>query len=539
MTHNFYFKIFIKSLIAFLIAYSFMLVQYWWGNHDWTSLKETVKVVDGVFEARYSQHLPTVFLFEGHILPILINLFTLSALAVCGILITKYLEFPQNEKTILLCIFLLFINPHTPILFYYVFISFPLIFWSAFGVSLLFLSEKEYCKSKFFFGSLGYTVLLGSYPPNISLICTLFVGRRLFCYINNKQSFRQILINGVFFASQLVTAFIFYLGIIKYLQYSSLVNQEMYNIQTRTTPDMFFSLLKEFPAFFAHYKYIMQNFGKSYALFFTLVSVSGLVISLLKASNKLLILLFWIGIILSMRIPFILSENAYLAQIRVTPYGEIGLIAICLRLILLINLKEIQNIFYLISCAFLWIFICYNFDIQKVQYLAFRGERLYHQRLVERISLHPNFDYTHKYVALNLGYPDFQQHFLKDGYIGVSKGLLDNSVLPADLTFVLFSEDSDYPITIKLGVWGERLWIVQDGHLERIPFVLTETNQQNLRWWFYQETKQYPHPNSVYVDDILLFLNLNDTVTNRSKELILNNLFSMLIGTKSPLKNNF
>ena len=57
---KFYLKAFLISFSIISIVYSFMIFQFWWGNHDWEFLKDGILLKDGFFEARYAQHLPNI-----------------------------------------------------------------------------------------------------------------------------------------------------------------------------------------------------------------------------------------------------------------------------------------------------------------------------------------------------------------------------------------------------------------------------------------------------------------------------------------------
>ena len=240
-----------------------MILQFWWGNHDWEFLKYGISLANGFFEARYSQHLPTVLFLEGQILPVFSYIFAMFFLALLGLLIAKYLDCPKEEIKYLFFISIIAVLPHTPILFYYVFILIPYLFWGCVGIAILFLFEPPFRLWKFVVGGIGFLVLLGSYPPNMALILTLFTGKRILAYISKQQNFKEVCFNGLFFVATLCFSFLLYKILQHILVYLKLLNPIMYNISMRSIKEQIIQIpeeLKNFLMVFAN-MYFLSAFS--------------------------------------------------------------------------------------------------------------------------------------------------------------------------------------------------------------------------------------------------------------------------------------
>ena len=100
-----------------IVLYFYMLCNFWWGNHDWGYLLSGASIESGLFEARYSQHLFTILVLDGHILPVLFFLMGFLCISGIGICVGKYLEIDSKYWWVIA----LFIgaNPHIFALFYY------------------------------------------------------------------------------------------------------------------------------------------------------------------------------------------------------------------------------------------------------------------------------------------------------------------------------------------------------------------------------------------------------------------------------------
>lgn len=508
-------SVFYKSWLITCLVWSFMIVQFWWGNHDWLN---KVSLTDGLFEGRYSQHLFITFLLEGQIMPIFIGVISLAALVLMGMLAMAYLGGGETCQNCLFPVLLVSLSPYVATVFYYVFIMLPLAMYGALGVAVLFFTEPPYKLWKFGAGFLGFVLLFGSYPPILSFVFVLFVGKKLIGYVQQKVQIKEIFRNVVFFCGQVGSAFAVYHVILGWLRKVGALNTEMYNLQVYSMIDIFKQIGVELVAPITNVSYFYGVLGVWYTVFYTIILGWAIFKFFSLSKNRMMTLILVAGLFLASRLPFLLSSNAYLGEFRVAYWGQSGLLIVAMYWLFSFKVQWVRNL----SLIFLFIFIQTDYDIQKIQYFMFKSERLFHNRLLERISLNPNLKAEKAYYTLNIGYPDFRGHFcLGDICARFDNDLLDNTVLPADLGQVLPLGVPDTFTARRLGFWDKRLWRVGSSGFwgEILP-----EDVDHIRWWMYQEAKLYPAESGLYVDDKFLIMNFDEKKFNKSKELILKDL---------------
>ena len=521
---NFYIKVFLWGFCFCCVVWSFMLFQFWWGNHDWDYLRDGIKLQDGFFEARYSQHLPTVLFLNGQILPFFSCFLSLGFLSLLGVLLAYYLHCPKDRVVYGLFICFLATLPHTAILFYYVFIMFPLFFWGCVGAGLLFLSVGPYRLWKFIGGICGFIILLGSYPPVISLVLTVFIARHILYYIQGKQSFKEIIFNGLFLLGQLLLAYTIYRGIFLYLGKIGALNTKMYNVVMRDVVDIFRQIVTEVVAPISVIPQIAKSTGAFYTILYCLLMGSGLGIIFYLAPNRFIAFLLVCGLFLASRIAFLLSASAYSAAFRVTWWGEIGLMLSFLAILLQVKKQWVRNLIYLGCVLFCISFIKTDSEIQKVQWLAFNGENLFHKRVKERLFSYPQFDFKRHYITLNIGYPDFHRQFCYKNCQGFNNELLDSTVLPADFGKVIFTDETNNPVSNRLGYWGKQLYFVTEKSNLTLASYVSENELSDMRYYLYKNSLSYPEERAVYINHNLIVFNLEQLSFYKEREDILHQL---------------
>ena len=521
---KFYLKAFLISFVIISIVYSFMIFQFWWSNHDWIFLKNGINLKDGFFESRYSHHLPTVLFFEGQILPPTIFIVVFALLSLLSLQIANYLQIPKKIPYYILFILLLSVCPHTPILFYYMHYALPLIFWGCFGTLLLFLSQNPHKLWKFILGSSGFFLLLGSYPPILTLPCTLFIGQRIQKYISGRETPKENIKETLFYISQLFFAGILYKLMISYLTGLGAVNTLMYNTSLKSIKDIFLSLFSEPLTYFTRINEQYQTLSISYILLLYIPLFTAIVITIKHAQNKIWVFLLIYALIAASRLPFVLSDNAHLASFRITWWGQTALITFGLSVIFKTKKTWLKNIIFMVSALLLFIFIRTDFSLQKTQYLTFRSERLFQKRVAERLFSLPDFDINQKYATLNLGYPDFSHHFCIPDCHGFDNELLSHTVLPADFGPAIFWDEIKNPVTHRYGYWSQTLWTVYGNRKLPTTFSYTPEDIAKLRHWMYFTAQKYPHKGAIYLNSHLIVFNFDNIFFNKNKENILRNL---------------
>ena len=513
--------LYLKCWGIFCLIYSYMLFQFWWGNHDWKPLIYGIDWNDGLFEARYSQHLFTVFFFNGQILPTLYVIISLGLLALLCLFSAKYLCLRQNQRTYFLFILLLGCSPYTFVLFHYVFITAPMIMWGSVLIGLLMLSEGSHKFWKICVSSLGFAFTLGGYPPNISFAAIMFCGRKIILYQNKKQNITQILGDSIFLGLALLIGYGINRLIVHFLTVYMGFRFQMYNMRTSSLMDIIQKIPQEILRAFQSLGDVYSDLGAFYAVFISIICFGAILWILQTVPNKLIGLVMILCLMLATRIAYLISANAWYAGFRIGYWSFLGLSAVALSILFNINNRAIKNIMFALSVVAIFVFAKSDYEIEKTVFYKFRIERLFQKRVGERISLQPQFKIKANYAALAFSYPDFKTQVCPKGCPNLNNEILDDTVLPADLGYVLFWDEVENPISIKFGIWGKTFWRVNDPVLKNTKITPNADNIQNISYWVYIESKPYPFEKSIYVDDKYILMNFDELFFNQNRGLLL------------------
>ena len=507
------------SLIC--LIYIYMLANFWWGNHDWGFLKSGASVESGLFEARYSQHLFTLLFFEGHILPVFAFMSGFACIIAQAFAIGKYFRLPKNAW-VLISLFIA-VNPHIYALFYYVYLFFPFMVWSLVGVWLLFFTEGKLSLYKFICGVVGFVFLLGSYPPNLAFIFVIFVAKRIFEHLDERESLKENIKRVLFFGLQFLSAGLVYKIITFYMEKLHLINLDMYNIKTKGILEVIKSIPYEFVQSYLQLVSQFSFMGWGYVLPLLVVVISALVVLFRKAKNKVylgvgIVILFFVS-----RFAFMLSIHPEYAVFRLMYWARLGIYVFALSVLL--KEKEVwgRNILFLMLVLVVGACLRANFEIQKVQNLGFVAGRMYQKNLIEIVESNENFDKTPHYISLNFGQPNFRKKFYSGKHAtGELIGL--NLVFEFDVANYLFWEEEKSPVIIGAGISGRDILRVDRDGGERWRNVTywsdNPVNMDNIKYWLYTKATPYPSPNSVYIDDKYLLLVLDRLTFYKHRELV-------------------
>lgn len=512
----FYLKPFLWSFGTSAVVYSFMLFQFWWGNHDWEHIKEGMNFSSGLYEIRFSQHLPTVVLLDGHILPIIVMLISFALMTIQAALMAKYLDIPQNFKSYMIFILFMVLNPYLFVFYYYVYIALPLSFWGMCVVALLYITEKSENKKYWFWGVTGYFLILGSYPPNMALAFTLFMAKRCINYVHRQENIRKIIKKGLIFLSQLLIAYLGFSVVRKCLISTDLVNTGMYNLAINTPQEIAHQLPKELFQSISQLFHPYTFLDAAYCILLAFIFMVALIITYKKAQNKLIYIILVLGLCVATRYAFILSARPDMAIVRLEYWGRLGLYAFALSILLRQNKQWMKNLVLLWAIIILSLFIKTDFEIQKVQYLGFAAGKKHQSRIQENILIHPAFELKPKYISYTFGAIPFREKYYQDFYhtpemtsyaIYHIFGIISN----------LFWEEVVNPTIIEVGIEGQNIWRIgakqTNKWYDREYWLNNPKNMKNIRFWLYHDAKY----NSVYVDDkyIIMVLDLPKFYKNR------------------------
>lgn len=524
------YKKYIKSVIisfsVLCLLYLYMLSNFWWGNHDWGYLLSGASFKSGLFEARYSLHLFIDFILDKHILPIFTFFCVFICICLLGIIIGRYFNIAQ-KYWVILCLFI-GVNSHIFVIFYYLHYSFSLVVWGLVGVCLLFLSERKHSFVKFLFGSVGFSLILGSYPPNLAFIFVIFVAKRIFDYVDEKQNIKQNIFSFLFLGGQILVAGCCFKIIFSYLINNRFINDYMYNIKTRDILDIIKSLPNEIlnSIFQLFQCFSFMEYG--YILPLSILVLVACFIVYKKSSSKCWIIFLLISLFLASRFAFILSEGSGIAVFRLMYWGRLGLYIFAISVLMKQKDIWIKNLLFLLLIVFFFNNIVANFEIQKVQNLGFLSGRLYQKRLLETVVKNNNYDKDVEYISLNFGQPNFRKRFYNDKYM-TGELIGYEMVFNFDVANYLFWEENRNQVIIGGRIDGASLLMVnRDEGNEKWQngtyWKNNLENMKNIRYWLYTKAKPYPSDDAVYIDDKYMLLVLDPLIFYKKRELVINNL---------------
>lgn len=535
MTHiekninSFYIKPFFWSWGISLIVYSFMLFQFWWGNHDWDSLKQGVNFSSGLFEARFSQFILPILLFDGHILPIISYIISIGLLSATGIISAKYLNLSQKQS--LIVTLFVSLNPHNFILFYYVYLVLPFCAWTALSVAVLFCTTRPLTAPKYLLGTFGLFLILGGYPPIISFCCTLFMAKQVIEYTENKINFRNFIQQALFFMMQMLLAGLCFKGVEFLLKEQGYIRDGWYNLQTKSHIELMLTFLwswgKALQGLFSSFAFL----GTSYYL-----PLAGLVFLsfwvIMNKRNKIIVLILVLGMLMASEIVNTMALNADHdgVQVRLCYWNRLGLYLFALSVLLQQNHRYLKNLIFAGLILLMFIFANIDFYIMKVWSLGFIGGRNGYARILNAIEQQPDFNAQREYITMIFGQPNFRQKYAEETTQRITQ---KSDLLELEFSFgvnmgsVLFLDTWYNPIALGMGVMDDRsiFRMVQNKKQYAINEAFLQTTPEKvekMRYWLYKEAKVGTGYNSVYVDDkyILVIPDIKAFYSNR--EIVIN-----------------
>jgi len=507
-TTIFYFKTFMVEWGLCCLVYAFMFFQFWWGNHDWEYVRHGVELNSGFFEARYSQHIPTILLFEGQFFPIMTILVSLLGVILFAIFSAAYLQMPKKTSAYVLFSLFIGLNPHIFALFYYQHILISFIYWPLICLWALYWIEQKQTICRFLVLVLALVGGLGSYPPLFTLIFCLFVIRRLWRIIENNENLRVTMWICLSFVLALVVALCIQKSIHFWLVKVGYVSPDMYNLQMRNIWDIFqvlpYELKMSIMQFFHQYAFM----GSLYVVFSAVLVGFGIIVFIFKECKSVLCLIGLLGLFLLSRFTFIVADNAYNAEFRIEYWGKLGIYIFVLSVLFRQKALFIKNISLCLVALGIICFAKTDFEIQKVQALAFRAEGNYQQRIYERILQHQNFDKNKSYISFVFGLPNLRRHFYYKNDLRAEELLDYSMIFGFDFVNKLFESEGESPIGVGMEVWegkffrairnpavGQSLYSSQDDE-----YIL------NIMYWLYNKAEQYPNANAIYIDNRYIIL---------------------------------
>lgn len=520
---KFYLKTFLIGWGICCLVWSFMLFQFWWGNHDWGYLKSGVDISSGLFEVRYSQHLPTILLLDGHVLPFFTSFCAIGCLVLEAILVAAYLGLSKSFYRYLFFVLFIGLNPYIATLFYFLYLSFVFIFWSLVGVFLLFIAERSYKWYNVLGGGVLFFLILGSYPPNIALILVLFVAKRLFQYVDGNESLVKIIQKSVFFSIMLGIGYVGFHYAYVYILQNGFVNLDMYNIATKSFWGAIKALGGEAIGSVTQLFHQHSFLEFSYCFLLFLITFAAFVLCLSYEKNRFLLVLFLVAILLCSRFCFIVGADVSAGAFRMEYWSRLSLAIISLAVLLRSKSRIVANLLLIWAFLVAVLFVKTDFEIQKVRYFEFAANRKYQLRRIDEIVTQPLFKMKPKYISLSFGYPRFYPKYMKaENRSGDIAGI--SPIFDFDEVHQLFWEEKVSPVVIGAGIWGRDNVLRAQRDIatwkDRNYWQNNPKNMENIRYWLYTEAGY----NKAYIDDKYIITIFDIDYFYKYRETVINHL---------------
>ena len=519
---NFYLKTFLTGWGICCLVWSFMIFQFWWGNHDWPYISQGVLLSSGLFEARYSLHLLFVAFLKGQLFPVYLTIFTLGVLVAEGLLFASYLEIPKKLENYLFVVLFVGLNPYSFVLFYFVHYMFSLVSWGFIGACFLFLVEKPWKWWKFLLGGVLFYGIIGSYPPNIALIFVLFTAKRLKKYCDKQENFFQICKMVIYLFLQIILGYLGFKITFFLLVKNHFLNLDMYNLALRSIEEVFYNSLPELRQSFLQLFHQRSFMEWEYCLLIAGMIAVAIILVYQNNISKFVVTILLLASFLASRFGFLVSgDSSGFAIFRMEYWGRLGIALFALGVLLNVDSKFIRNMLFLWCVICLYKFVKTDFDIQKIQYLGWQAHQRYELRLKEKI-LEQGFNIDNKYIAADFGYPRFRLKYFSGNVITGEMSEYPH-VFSGDIVNHLFSEEKVSPVAVYTEIKGDLLVkhpVKTDEEMWKNKSYWQDNpeNMKNIRFWLYNEAKG----NGVYVDDKYIILVLETKIFYQKRELVAN-----------------
>lgn len=410
--------ILISVIIALCLAFSPLLFNFIWGNHDWLPLINDNRLSHGLIEGRFSQYLLQNIFLMGKILPlanILLGFFfyTLALYLLCR----YYYGFQASRLVTALFLCSMATLPFMVEILYFHFITFSLLSWPLIVVLALLCCRRAGTSHPFIFTMAGTLLLLfalGGYPPVVNLFVTAAACRLIGEYCLENKPFKTVCKSAVPYLISLFLAFLLLVGIFAWLQENHRM-LPLYNSQASTLME----LIKKLPQTLAislQSFIIPQSFlplplkvatSIAFLLFsglflFRSTSISDLFLRIL------MILLLLLAVKFSAWLVNETSDSAFAAvdpaafMIRADFYGFPALLLFCLIYLHRRN-QGLKNIALLLAVCLLSVGIKNDLAFAKTHLFGFSAENKLLERFISRIQEHPSYQTPQTYTIIQAG----------------------------------------------------------------------------------------------------------------------------------------
>lgn len=481
-------------LISFLIinlAFLFHSLNFMWGNHDVTFIKNELLLSSGLFEGRFTQFIPYRLLTMGQILPFLNNFIGFAFLTLALWILAKYWQIPPSKLNYTLFIIFFATQPYTLSWMYFTFITISCLLWTLLAVLGLYLSEfalkHQYGKTLSVIAILCFYTTLGGYPPVINTFFVCLSGRLTIAYLFENKTLINLWHIYKYTLLNIIIASVLFKLTLHFIPADNVYNLETTPLSTLPTK-FITTLIIAFRQFFITVPFMEQGY-KTILAIMSLCAIIGAFINVASWQQRSLTAVLLIGTIWSTAFTtfLVVPHTEYVS--RIDFYGFAFLYAFFLALLL----KYKANISHSLALIFMLMLIPANiindYRAQKVWKQGFDAEFQILNSVAERIENNPDFNPDNKYRFYQAGDIALRPNYYQEKY-------------KVDDVFLL-----SLPY---LAIWqGANLieFYSPFAYIDHNSPLLPSDITPEVYNYFMNEARPFPHKNAIFINkDIIIII---------------------------------
>lgn len=439
-----YKKAFFISFALINLAFLFHTVNFMFGDHDWNYVRSANYWSEGSFEGRPLHFVLQSLLFDGHVLPILNNLFSFAFMALSGLLLAHYWRVPLTTFNYALFATFIAVLPFTMVWLFYakdmlINLSLPL-----FVILGLVIAQKQTKYAHFIAIALFYFAF-SSYAAIIDMLGICFLGKLLIEYVENKN-LSNLCKKAWPVVLDVIVALVLFQLTIKAIDIKADYNTKTLSVSDwpqkfgETLVVMFSQFITPIPFMEPKYKYLLLvlcGFGLGSAFkkggFITAPLVTLLILAILFVSKFAYFIADERGQVLAE------MENFAFVP-RLDFYGLAYIYALGLAFVLSYTKDKTYKVAAVVAVVLVFMSMVRDAYATKVWKLGFDAEMKAHERIVGRLEQHKDFRIGQKYRLLQVGSISMRKNYYREASgEQTSLDLLTTSFTPQFMSRIVYN----------------------------------------------------------------------------------------------------
>lgn len=431
------------------LAFVFHSINFMFGDHDWTNLREKTPWNAASFEGRPTHFMLQMILFDGQILPLLTNVLSFAALVLSSVLLAYYWRLPLS--TFNYAVFAVFIGtlPYTLVWLYYAKDTLSNLSLPLFCIGGLLASDFADRSKKPLYHLVAIALFFYSfscYAAIINMIGVCLLGSMMLSYSDKETSLVKIIQAKVFTVVDILIALLSFRLMLEFMRLG-----DNYNTQTIDFAYLPEKLVDTCRAMIMQFIVELPFMELKYKILLLVMFISGVMAIIYKSGVEKLFpqILGLTAILIASKIAYFIADERgqILAQMenfayvpRLDFYGLVYVYALGLAGLLMLPTGKIRKFFVVFITAVVFMSFVRDMYAQKVWKLGFDAEMKTHERIVSRIEQHPDFRPDMKYRLLQVGSLSLRKNFYyQQEKEEVSLDLLSTSFTPEFMSRIVYN----------------------------------------------------------------------------------------------------